>query len=67
MKTPKYLAVVFRDIGKQWRWSIVSRNQHIVATSSEAYHNKGDCLRVLKRILAAGATMPIEFYTRSGK
>jgi uncharacterized protein YegP (UPF0339 family) len=63
-KIAPYTAYVFQDRRKEWRWSIVSRNQHIVATSGEGYKRKGMCVRVLRRILDAGPSIVVEFFCK---
>lgn len=49
--------VVYRDRmprrGK-WRWRLVSANGNIVADSGQGYADRGDAVRMARRIIVAG-------------
>lgn len=38
-------------VRRQWRWRYVARNGRIIATSSEGYHNRADCITGATRAL----------------
>lgn len=60
MKTSiPYIAVVFSDRKREWRWNIIARNKRIVACSGEGYKRRGTCLRVLQKLLNAWVNIPI--------
>jgi uncharacterized protein YegP (UPF0339 family) len=35
---------IFRDTNGYWRWNAQATNYRILAQSSEAYHNRFDCV-----------------------
>lgn len=37
----------YKDAANQWRWYYRAGNNEIIAVSSEAYHNKQDCLHAI--------------------
>ena len=45
---------------RQWRWRLVSNNNKIIATSSESYYNKADCLHGIYLVQGANLDTPIQ-------
>jgi len=41
---------VYQDADEQWRWRYTAANTKIIAVSSEAYHNLGDCEHAIELI-----------------
>jgi len=44
---------------ERWRWRLISKNGHIVATSSEGYRHRQDCVNMALQVVNgfyAGAT-----------
>lgn len=41
---------VYKDVRGQWRWTLKASNHVIVATSSDGYLNKGDCLHGIELV-----------------
>lgn len=39
---------LYRDASRQWRGKVVAANNKILVVTSEAYHNKTDCVDALK-------------------
>lgn len=49
---------VYKDHVGQWRWRYVAANNRIIAVSSEAYHNRTDCLHSIA-LVKAGSSAPV--------
>ncbi|MEM1353388.1 MAG: DUF1508 domain-containing protein [Planctomycetota bacterium] len=45
--------VMYKDSQYQWRWRYVASNGRIIGVSSEAYHNKSDCLHSINLMKAS--------------
>lgn len=45
--------VVYRDRGKQWRWSLRARNGNIIADCGEGYKRKRSCLKGIAAVKKA--------------
>lgn len=57
----RFLAQVYVDKRGEWRWRIISQaNHNKIAMSTEGYHNKIDCVRMLIGI--AGEDVEIKTY-----
>ena len=39
---------VYPDSAGEWHWRLISSNGNIIASSTEEYHNKRDCIAGLK-------------------
>lgn len=50
---------IYKDQSGQWRWRLKSSNGRIIATASEAYVNKSDCLRSID-IMKDSKSAPVE-------
>lgn len=44
---------IYKDSQSQWRWRFVASNGKTIAVSSEAYHNKNDCLHSISLVKAS--------------
>lgn len=51
--------VVYRDKADEWRWRYVASNGNVIATGSEGYLKKADCLRGIE-IMKESAAAPVE-------
>jgi len=40
---------IYQDTAGQWRWRRIAPNGKVVAASTEAYHNRTDCIANAKR------------------
>lgn len=36
--------VMYKDVRGEWRWRLYAANNQIIATASEGYRNRSDCL-----------------------
>jgi uncharacterized protein len=43
----------YRDASGHWRWRLLARNNHIIATSGEGYWNLSDCLAAIELVKGA--------------
>jgi uncharacterized protein YegP (UPF0339 family) len=55
---------VYRDSRKQFRWRLKAANGHVIATSSEGYKAKADCLSAIARIKEDARTATVEDQTK---
>lgn len=49
---------IYKDVQNQWRWRYVASNNRIIAVSSEAYHNKADCMHSIN-LMKQSANAPV--------
>ncbi len=42
--------LVYRDLGRKWRWSLKSVNGKIIADSGESFPSRDDALASIRRI-----------------
>jgi len=51
---------VYKDASSQWRWRLVAANHQIIATSSESYVNKQDCLKAIALVKSSSSAPVVE-------
>ncbi|MBA3812438.1 MAG: DUF1508 domain-containing protein [Caulobacteraceae bacterium] len=52
--------LVYLDVQRQWRWTLVAANNRKIANSGEGYFNKADRLAALNLVATSGGT-PIRY------
>ena len=50
----------YKDKRDEWRWRYRAKNGKIIATSSEGYKNKSDCLKGIDLVKGTNKNTPIE-------
>ena len=50
----------YKDAYNQWRWRFKANNGKIIAISSEAYHNKQDCIDMIYLMVAEDRSFVME-------
>ncbi len=45
---------LYQDRAGQWRWRLMTVNNHIIAESAEGYFNKQDCLDAIDMVKGSG-------------
>lgn len=48
MKNAKARFIIFKDINRQFRWHVLTRNGRIIAESGEAYNRKAQIFKTLR-------------------
>jgi uncharacterized protein YegP (UPF0339 family) len=53
---------VYRTADGEWRWRLWAKNGNVVADSGEGYKRRGDCMRMVNRLIdnALGAAVFVE-------
>jgi uncharacterized protein YegP (UPF0339 family) len=56
---------VYKDKAGEFRWRLRATNTQILATSSDGYAAKRDCLHAIDSIKRAAANAPVEYTTET--
>lgn len=59
-KKPAATFEVYQDRGGEYRWRLKSQNGNILATASEGYKGKRDCLANIESVKKAAADAPVQ-------
>jgi uncharacterized protein YegP (UPF0339 family) len=51
---------LYRDTQNYWRWRYVASNGRTIAVSSEAYHNRSDCIAAIDIMRGSGGDPIVE-------
>jgi uncharacterized protein YegP (UPF0339 family) len=59
-KAPTATFEVYQDRGGEYRWRLKAQNGNILATASEGYKEKRDCLANIESVKKAAADAPVQ-------